>query len=67
VLASKAQPEGHSIPSFKSQLVDQGSMLFKSKSLGALCGLWGVLCPWFVSGFWRYIYHLLAYIICFPL
>ena len=47
MLASKAQPEGHSIPSIKSQLVDQGSMLFKSKSLGALCGLWGGLCPWF--------------------
>ena len=32
----------------------------------ALCGLWGVMRPWFDFWFWRYIYSLLGYIVCFP-
>jgi len=34
--------------------------------LVAQCGLGGIMCPWFDFLFWRYIYCLLVYKICFP-
>ena len=30
------------------------------------CRLWGIMHPWFNFRFWRYIYCLLVYIVCFP-
>ena len=31
-----------------------------------MCGLLGIMRPWFNFSFWRYIYCLLVYIVCFP-